>query len=294
MSHIPKLERSQPVFDMQWKEGANAGLTLCFDDGYKQTYELTRELLSRYGIRATYFVPTDCVGKRYHNLPVMSWRDLRECIDVGMEVGSHSITHREYATSTRNKAWRFLRNLRAEESKVGYMKYIIGQVTRDSIDVRCPDYRLESEIMLSKQIIERELSPYRVSSFAYPMGSFNHNSKQLVMKSGYSSARTTLVGLNDPGRFDPYALKCNVWRHYTTPSAMNRWVDRALESGSWLIELFHLVTDASDSGREACSLDHLRAHLEYATDKHIWIDTQDNVASYIKSVTAQEDPLART
>jgi peptidoglycan/xylan/chitin deacetylase (PgdA/CDA1 family) len=279
---------------MQWREGAKAGLTLCFDDGYKQTYELVKELLSEYGIRATYFVPTDCVGKRYHNLPVMSWEDLKECTDTGMEVGSHSITHCECATSVASKTWRFLRNLRAEESKVEYTKYIIGRATGGTIGVKCPDYRIESEMALSKQIIERELFPYRVSSFSYPMGSFNRYSKELVKKSGYSSARTTLVGLNSPGKIDPYALKCSVWRHYTTPSMMNRWVDRAVESGSWLIELFHLVTEPSDSGREACSLDHLRAHLEYATDKHIWIDTLDNVASYIKSVTAQEDPLART
>jgi peptidoglycan/xylan/chitin deacetylase (PgdA/CDA1 family) len=277
---------------MQWKEEANAGLTLCFDDGYKQTYELTKELLSRYGIRATYFVPTDCVGKGYHNRPVMSWKDLKECIDMGMEVGSHSITHYECATSITSRTWRFLRNLRAEESKVGYMKYIIGVVTRGSNDVKYPDYGIESEISLSKQVLERELSPYRVSSFAYPMGSFNHNSKQLVMKSGYSSARTTLVGLNDPGKIDLYALKCNVWRDYTTLSMMNRWVDRALESGSWLIELFHLVTDTTDSGGESCPLDQLRAHLEYATDKDIWIDTQDNVTSHIRNVTAANTMLS--
>lgn len=75
---------------------------------------------------------------------------------------------------------------------------------------------------------------------------------------------------------------------------MNRWDDRALETGGWLIESFHLVTDASDSGREARSLDHIRGHLEYATDKGIWIDTQDKMASHIKSVTAREDSLART
>jgi peptidoglycan/xylan/chitin deacetylase (PgdA/CDA1 family) len=286
---MPKImERSQSVFDMQWKEGANAGLTLCFDDGYKQTYELTRELLSSYGLRATYFVPTDRVGKRYHDLPVMSWKDLKECIDMGMEVGSHSITHREHATSITGKTWRFLKNLHAEEYKVAYMKYITGVVTKRSIETKCPDYGIESEIALSKQILERELSPYRVSSYAYPMGSFNDNSKRLVMKSGYSNARTTMVGLNDPERIDPYALKCSVWRHYTTPSMMNRWVDRALESGSWLIELFHLVTDSTDSGRESCSLDHLKSHLEYITDKHIWIDTQDSVAKSIeRSVAAR-------
>jgi peptidoglycan/xylan/chitin deacetylase (PgdA/CDA1 family) len=277
---------------VQWKEGANASLTLCFDDGDTQTYELTKELLSSCGIRASYFVPTGYVGKRYHNRPVMSWKDLKECIHMGMEVGSHSITHRECATSIRSRTWRFLRNLLAEDSKVGYTKYIFSVVTRTSSEVKYSNFDRESEISLSKQVLERELSPYRVSSFAYPMGSFDHTSKQLVMRSNYSSARSTLVGLNDPPKIDLYALKCKVWRDYITLSMMNRWVDRALESGSWLIELFHLVTDTTDSVRGSCSLDQLRAHLEYATDKQIWIDTQANVTSHIKNVAAQQDSLA--
>jgi len=296
-SHIPRIvERSQRVFDMQWKDGAKATLTLCFDDGFKRAYELTRDLLSKYGIHATYFVPTAYVGKKFHSFSVVSWRDLRQCIDARMEVGSHSMTHCEYTTSVANKICRVLSNLRAEESKLGYVKYIVsqlGKMTMGGVDLKCPDHQVESEITLSKQIIESELSPYRVSSFAYPKGSFNDKSKRLVMKAGYSSARTTLVGLNNPGTIDLYALKCNVWRHYTTLSAMNKWVDRALDSGSWLIELFHLVTDAPDCTPEACALDQIRAHLDYATDNSMWIDTQHNVASYVRQVTGQGDPLTR-
>jgi peptidoglycan/xylan/chitin deacetylase (PgdA/CDA1 family) len=278
---------------MQWKAGAKAGLTLSFDDGYKQTYELTRELLSAYRIRATYFVPADYVGKTYNSFPIMSWKDIKECIDMGMEIGSHSITHREYATSIANRAWRLLRDFRAENPKVDYAKYIIDhrvhRLHRGSTGFKYSDHDLELETVLSKQIIEQELSPYRVSSFAYPMGSFDDNYKRLVMKSGYSSARSTLIGLNEAAGIDPYALKCCVWRCYTTPSMMNRWVDRALKSGSWMIELYHHVTDASDSVRDSCSLEHLRAHLEYATSKRIWIDTQDNVTSHITHATSFED-----
>jgi peptidoglycan/xylan/chitin deacetylase (PgdA/CDA1 family) len=269
-----------------WKNKARAAMTLCFDDGFKETYELTKELLSEYGIRATYYVPTAYVGKSFYGIPVMSLSDLRECVRLGMEVGSHSITHCEYPASMPTKVWRFLSNFAQEESKAGYFKYILGQAGRNMLGdsaARCPSDLIRSEIALSKQILERELAPYRVSSFAYPRGSFTKDTEKLVERSGYSSARTTVVGLNNPAGMDFYALKCKVWRHYTDVSAMNLWVDHALGTEAWLIELYHHVSNDPKHTRESCPLSRLRAHLDYVIGKDVWIDTQHNVATYTRT-----------
>lgn len=270
---------------MKWRNGARAAITLCFDDGLRDTYTLTSELLSDYGIRATYFVPTAYIGETFYGSPSMSLSDLRECVHSGMEIGSHSVTHSEYSTNTTTKVWRVLRNVAAEDSKLEYVNYILGQARRNVMfsgkHAMCPSSQIESEIALSKEILDRELAPYRVSSFAYPRGSFTKNIQQIVRRSGYSSARSTVVGLNNPEKMNLFSLKCKVWRNYTDLNTMNQWLDRALETGTWLIELFHRVSDDLVHSHETCSLSQLKAHLEYAVDKDVWIDTEHNVVAHV-------------
>jgi hypothetical protein len=204
-----------------------------------------------------------------------------------MEIGSHSVSHSEYSTSVSTKIRRVLENLAAEESKVGYLNYLLGLMGRNVAKGRshaiCRNDDIQSEIALSKEVLERELAPYRVTSFAYPRGSVTRNIQKLVERSRYSSARTTVVGLNNPDRMNFLSLKCKVWRHYTDVSMMNRWLDRALATEAWLIELFHRVSNDPGDAPEACQLNQLRAHLEYAAEKEVWIDTQHNVVDHTRS-----------
>lgn len=270
---------------MIWKNGARAAITLCFDDGIENAYKLTSKLLSDYGIRATYFIPTGYVGGTFYGSPSMSLSDLRECIDMGMEIGSHSASHSEFPTNAASKFWRVLRNVAAEELKLEYVSYILGETGRNVMfsgkRKLCPSSQVESEIALSKETLERELAPYQVSSFAYPRGSFTKSIENIVRRSGYSSARSTVVGLNNPGKMNLFSLKCKVWRRYTNLDTMNQWVDRALETGTWLIELFHRVTDDLVSPHETCPLSQLKAHLDYAVGKDVWLDTERNVVAYV-------------
>jgi len=264
-----------------------AALTLCFDDGFKDTYDSTRDLISCYGVRATYFVPTSYVGRSFYGLPLVSWNNLRECVKLGMEVGSHSVTHCEYPTSISNKFWRFVQNARTEDSPLAYTKYIATQILSKGDHITCPKEQAASEVRLSKEVIERELSPYRVTSFAYPRGSFDDEIASLVKKSGFLSARTTLVGLNYPNQMNLYTLKCRTWRSYTTLSMMNKWLDSAIEHDGWLIELFHHVSSDTKRWPNSCSIRQIRAHLEYAVGKEVLIDTQHNVSSQLKAAAAR-------
>jgi peptidoglycan/xylan/chitin deacetylase (PgdA/CDA1 family) len=268
---------------MKWMDNTKAALTLCFDDGLKKTYELTRELLLSYNLKATYFVPTAYIGKSIYGFPVMSWSDLKELAKLGMEIGSHSVTHCEFPTSVVNRAWRFLRNLCVEASKTYYIRYIISDQRHQNSKCRSNDVKFE--VISSKRIIEENLYPYKVSSFAYPRGAFDNRWKNVVKRAGYLSARATIEGLNYPCKIDFYALKCFVWRSYTTLEFMNKWLNYALESGSWLIELLHLVTDDSSSTiRESLPLRVLERHLDYISNKRIWVDTQGNIVNYIKGL----------
>ncbi len=69
---------------------------LTFDDGHESNCTLALPLLLEAGFRATFFVTAGWIGKA----PYMSWEQLRALAAAGMEIGSHSMTHRPPATLT--------------------------------------------------------------------------------------------------------------------------------------------------------------------------------------------------
>jgi len=84
-------------------------LAITFDDGYRSVLELALPILSRLGLPATVFVPTDFPGTQelmtwpgidgwlngpYRSeLMPMSWQELGVLVAAGWEVGSHTRSH---------------------------------------------------------------------------------------------------------------------------------------------------------------------------------------------------------
>jgi peptidoglycan/xylan/chitin deacetylase (PgdA/CDA1 family) len=78
-----------------------------FDDGYTSILERGLPVLSELGVPATVFVPTDLIDEAglFSSLPAeqmprdeeelrcMSWSQVRELLEAGWEVGSHTCTH---------------------------------------------------------------------------------------------------------------------------------------------------------------------------------------------------------
>lgn len=76
-------------------------IILTFDDGYADFPTYALPLLRRYGFQATIFVVTDLVGgtnvwdeAQGETIELMDWPTLLELGDHGVELGSHSATHR--------------------------------------------------------------------------------------------------------------------------------------------------------------------------------------------------------
>jgi peptidoglycan/xylan/chitin deacetylase (PgdA/CDA1 family) len=63
--------------------------SLTFDDGQASNYTEAFPALMELGLRATFFVVPTLVGTPGH----VEWRQLREMVAAGMEIGSHSLTH---------------------------------------------------------------------------------------------------------------------------------------------------------------------------------------------------------
>ena len=115
--------------------------------------------------------------------------------------------------------------------------------------------------------------------FVYPMGDVT--AEAMVAPAGFIAARGVIGGVETKTPADWYNLKTNAIGAVTTETAAtwNPWVDQALTSGGWLIELWHNVDHpgqwANVSGAE------MSTHVAYAAGKsNLWIETMGGVAKY--------------
>jgi peptidoglycan/xylan/chitin deacetylase (PgdA/CDA1 family) len=67
-------------------------VAITFDDGYLEHYDNAFPLLKKYGVKATFFIPTGWVGTSTRG-DMMSWAQIKQMSDAGMAIGSHAITH---------------------------------------------------------------------------------------------------------------------------------------------------------------------------------------------------------
>jgi peptidoglycan/xylan/chitin deacetylase (PgdA/CDA1 family) len=135
-----------------------------FDDGYADTLTMAAPLLKQYGFGATCYIVSGAVGtyNRWdaehlrETKPLMSRDQLDQWLAAGMEVGSHSLSHR-----------------RLNELPHDVARYEIA----------------ESRAAL------RNMLGVPIEHFAYPYGRFTADIVEFVRHAGYSSAMTVLRGV---------------------------------------------------------------------------------------------------
>jgi peptidoglycan/xylan/chitin deacetylase (PgdA/CDA1 family) len=176
-------------------------VAITFDDGYADTLTTAAPLLKRYGFGATCYVVSDAVGtyNRWdaeylrERKPLMSRDQLDQWLAAGMEVGSHSLSHR-----------------RLHELPQDVARYEIA----------------ESRTAL------RNMLGVPIEHFAYPFGHFTADIVELVRHAGYSSAMTVLPGVaraSDDRLRLPRILvngEHGLWKfllHVATPYERLRW-----------------------------------------------------------------------
>jgi peptidoglycan/xylan/chitin deacetylase (PgdA/CDA1 family) len=148
----------------------DAGNNICvtFDDGPLSAYQATMELADTCA-KFTHFVIPGRIERNDKN--TITWEQMRELDSVGVEIGSHSVTH-PYLT-------------------------------------RISDEQLRQELTDSKKMLEDKLGK-PVTSFAYPYGEYNTRVVEMVKQAGYLCAYTTQHLYAEPGtdlfripRFEP-------------------------------------------------------------------------------------------
>lgn len=138
------------------------GVVITFDDGCETDLISAAPMLRDFGFNGTFYVTVGFLEKRGY----LSRTQLRQLGDLGMEIGSHSMTHS------------YLTDLSQE------------QVTREIADSK---HELE-------QIIGRS-----IQHFSCPGGRWDRRVAETARQSGYRSVTTSRVAANSR-RSDPFAL----------------------------------------------------------------------------------------
>jgi peptidoglycan/xylan/chitin deacetylase (PgdA/CDA1 family) len=138
-------------------------VALTFDDGYADNVVNAEPILSEYGFGATCFVVSERIGS--HNTwdaellggrkSLMNETQLKSWVDAGFEVGSHTCTHPDLTTLSRNAAMR--------------------------------------EIVGSREALQRLIGA-PITTVCYPFGRLNAELAWCVGRAGYQLAVTTRRG----------------------------------------------------------------------------------------------------
>jgi len=125
---------------------------LTFDDGYDDNYEYAFPMLKERGMVGTFYITTDFVG----NPGYMTWEQIKEMADAGMEIAAHSANHADFAAISPNE--------------------------------------LRRQLVEPKAILEDHIKR-PVRHLAYPAGKYNPQVIAASRAAGYESAVTVLHGL---------------------------------------------------------------------------------------------------
>ena len=150
-------------------------MVLTFDDGFRNVLEYGLQPLARHKYRAIQFLVSNLIGKSNEweerkgeaREPLMDAAQVREWLDAGHEIGSHTRTHP------------FLTRLSRHEAR--------------------------EEITASKKSLE-DCFGRPIEHFCYPYGDWNEAVRDLVLEAGYATACTTSFGVNTPS-IPPFELR---------------------------------------------------------------------------------------
>ncbi len=131
-------------------------LTLSFDDAHRSVLTLAAPILVKRQLPATLFVPVRWIGT---GGDWMDWDELSAWLDLGMTIGSHSMTHPRFSWA-----------LYAE-------------------DEAAHAARLYEECARSREILEKKLG-IECTLFAYPYGEAPPIARAAVERAGYRAAFT--------------------------------------------------------------------------------------------------------
>ncbi len=136
---------------------------LTFDDGYESNYTELLPILEQRGLKATVFMVGNDIGKKNY----MSWQQLKDMENRGIEIGSHTANHLPLTEMPADKA--------------------------------------REEVKLSKLLMEWN-GMKTIYTLSYPNGKYTPDMGEMLKEEEYLAAVTGDAGLNT-FETDPYQLQ---------------------------------------------------------------------------------------
>jgi peptidoglycan/xylan/chitin deacetylase (PgdA/CDA1 family) len=245
--------------------------SITLDGAYKDTIRTVLPILRSFGLKATFFVVSGTIGRILEEKAVVDKEGLRRIIAEGHEVGAHSVTHTLLEQAPLRKLFD-LANRAAHSGQLiqvvrrASVRKVRSAVTKEmSNRIKTTEYIKEAAE--AKYVLE-ELLGIPIESYAYPGGRYNCKVLRQMPELGYSSARSTIRGVNQ-GRRNIFALRSFVWHNDTAISEFESYLD-SIGEGEWGIETLHGVGGAGsiyniseDIFSKHCELLRSRIGVEY-------------------------------
>jgi peptidoglycan/xylan/chitin deacetylase (PgdA/CDA1 family) len=165
-------------------------LSITFDDGYFDNFQVAAPILEKYRLPATFFVTTGFLGTSFvppwdaalrAPLRWMDWSHVRALASRGFEIGNHSDTHLNLANS------------RPEE--------------------------IRSDLLAAREKLAREVGP-NAQLFAYPFGGemdISEAARAVVQELGFECCASCYGGVNSSSA-DPFRLnRIGIAEWFATP-----------------------------------------------------------------------------
>ena len=194
MESIAEAGLATPTISDLIARGTRDGrvVALTFDDGFKEMMDTALPILQANGLTATAYIVTGLVGSTSRWLdghgeghrPLMSWAEIRNLAQAGVEIGAHGHRH----------------------------------VPLDVLSQR----QAAEEISRSRRSLEDALG-FSVKSFAYPYGFHSAETKQLVAREGFTSACGVRHAFSHQAD-DPYGLARVVVAAGTPMNVFQDWI----------------------------------------------------------------------
>ena len=157
---------------LAWRRGekdipAKSAL-ISIDDGWVSAYQNAWPILKKRNYPFTLFIYINYVGTGGKS---MSWDQLEEMRDAGVDIESHTYSHSSLKSPGALVDRKAAEGIRKDVAALGV------------------DGWLRKEIVESKKVLENKLG-IKVSAFAYPFGKYTPKAQELVKEAGYEAAFT--------------------------------------------------------------------------------------------------------
>jgi len=156
---------------------------ITIDDGWVSAYNNAWPILKKFNYPFTLFIYINYIGAGGKS---MSWDELAEMRDAGVDIECHTYSHSDLKAPGFN------------------VDKTTAALVRKDVATLGVDGWLRKEIIGSKEVLEKQLA-IKANVFAYPFGKYNAKARELVKEAGYEAAFTVYgqrLGFSQP----PYDL----------------------------------------------------------------------------------------